>query len=44
MSTFATGESENLFEALREGFEVLARRMGVVLDVTISNACPDAMK
>ena len=41
MSTFVVGESEKLFEALKEGFEVLARRNAVVMDLTISNTCPD---
>jgi len=41
MSTFVAGESESLFNALREGFEGLARQMDVVVDVKISNACPD---
>lgn len=43
MSTFITGESEGLFEALREGFEALAQRNEVVIDCKISNACPDRM-
>jgi len=41
MSTFVVGESERLFDALKEGFEVLARRNEVVMDLTISNTCPD---
>lgn len=41
MSTFVVGESERLFEALKEGFEVLARRNEVVMDLKISNTCPD---
>lgn len=43
MSTFVVGELENLFGALREGFEVLTRRNEVVIDVKISNACPDTI-
>ncbi len=40
MSTLVTGESERLFTVLKEGFEVLARRNKIVLDIRISNACP----
>lgn len=41
MSTFVVGESEELFDALKDGFEVLARGNEVVMDFTISNTCPD---
>lgn len=41
MSTFVVGESDRLFDALKEGFEVLARENAVVMDLTISNTCPD---
>ena len=41
MSTFAVGESSDLLEALREGFEHLAQENEIVLDVKISNACPN---
>lgn len=41
MSTFVVGESEELFDALKDGFEVLARGNEVVMDLTISNTCPD---
>jgi len=40
MSTFITGESKELFDVLREGFEVLAQRNEIVIDCKISNACP----
>jgi uncharacterized protein YqgV (UPF0045/DUF77 family) len=40
MSTFATGEAGDLFAALREGFEGLAQEHELVMDVKISNACP----
>lgn len=43
MSTFVVGESEKLFEALKEGFELLARRNDIVVDCKISNACPAAV-
>jgi uncharacterized protein YqgV (UPF0045/DUF77 family) len=42
MSTFVVGESERLFDALKGGFEVVARRSEVVMDLTISNTCPEA--
>jgi uncharacterized protein YqgV (UPF0045/DUF77 family) len=41
MSTFVVGESEELFGAVKESFEVLARRNDIVVDVRISNACPE---
>ncbi len=40
MSTLVGGESEALFEALREGFETVARKTAIVVDLKISNACP----
>jgi uncharacterized protein YqgV (UPF0045/DUF77 family) len=40
MSTFVSGESETLFQALREGFEGLAHKTEIVVDLKISNACP----
>lgn len=40
MSTLVSGETEKLFEALREGFERAVERGWVVMTVTISNACP----
>ncbi len=41
MSTLIVGESEGLFAALKEGFDVAARRAEIVIDCKISNACPD---
>ena len=41
MSSFVAGESKELFNALREGFEALARRHEIVINCKISNACPD---
>jgi uncharacterized protein YqgV (UPF0045/DUF77 family) len=41
MSTFVAGKPTELFDALREGFEVLAQRHEIVIDCKISNACPD---
>lgn len=39
MSTFVTGELENLFEALEDGFRGLARDNDIVVHFSISNAC-----
>ena len=44
MSTFVAGEPKGLFDALREGFEVLAQRNEIVIDCKISNACPDGVR
>jgi len=44
MSTFITGESKDVFEALGEGFETVAQRSAVVVDFTISNACPETVR
>jgi len=43
MSTFITGESKELFDVLREGFEVLAQRNEIVIDCKISNTCPNSV-
>jgi uncharacterized protein YqgV (UPF0045/DUF77 family) len=40
MSTLVTGETESIFAALREGFDVVAATGHVVMTVTVSNACP----
>jgi len=42
MSTLVAGESKELFDALRESFEALARRHEIVIDCKVSNACPDS--
>jgi hypothetical protein len=39
MSTLVSGESDDLFDALRDGFERAVATGGVVMTVTISNAC-----
>ncbi|MDI6451511.1 YkoF family thiamine/hydroxymethylpyrimidine-binding protein [Anaerobaca lacustris] len=44
MSTLAAGESNDLFGALQDGFERLAQENQLVMDVKISNACPDTAK
>jgi len=41
MSTCMAGESSDLFGALQEGFERLAQKNPLVMDVKISNACPE---
>jgi uncharacterized protein YqgV (UPF0045/DUF77 family) len=40
MSTLATGETEDLFDALREAFARAAATGPVALVLTVSNACP----
>jgi len=40
MSTIIAGESENVFQALSDAFGKTADTCKVVLNVTISNACP----
>ena len=40
MSTYVTGESATVFEALKNAFDAAAREGGVVMTVTLSNACP----
>ena len=42
MSTLVTGESDKLFDALKEGFDAATRRVEIVIDCRISNACPEA--
>ena len=41
MSTSIAGESSDLFGALQEGFERLAQENPLVMDIKISNACPN---
>jgi uncharacterized protein YqgV (UPF0045/DUF77 family) len=40
MSTYLTGEASLVFEGLRRAFDVAAREGHVVMNVTVSNACP----
>lgn len=44
MSTFAAGEVTDLLQALQEGFERLAQDNDIVMDVRISNACPNKVE
>jgi hypothetical protein len=41
MSSFVTGDSKVMFKALSEGFTQLAQENEIVMDVKVSNACPD---
>jgi uncharacterized protein YqgV (UPF0045/DUF77 family) len=40
MSTYVAGETAAVFEGLRRAFEVAAAAGGIVMSVTLSNACP----
>jgi uncharacterized protein YqgV (UPF0045/DUF77 family) len=40
MSSIVKGESEQLFEALRKGYEQAALKSGCVLIIKICNVCP----
>jgi uncharacterized protein YqgV (UPF0045/DUF77 family) len=40
MSTYVSGETETVFQGLRQAFDAAARRGHVVMTVTLSNACP----
>ena len=41
MSTRISGELRNVFRAVRRAFEKATRHHQVVLDLKLSNACPD---
>ena len=41
MSSLVAGDSQVVFESLRENFEQLAEKYDVVLTAKISNACPE---
>jgi len=40
MSSIVKGESEQLFEALRQGYEQAALKSGCLLIIKICNVCP----
>ncbi|MFP4250745.1 MAG: YkoF family thiamine/hydroxymethylpyrimidine-binding protein [Armatimonadota bacterium] len=40
MSTLVVGEADAVFDALQRGFEVASEEADVVMQVTVSNACP----
>ncbi len=44
MSTLVAGEAQMVFDAAREAFEVLAAKTDVVMDMKLSNACPDVVE
>jgi uncharacterized protein YqgV (UPF0045/DUF77 family) len=44
MSSLIAGDSQVVFESLREAFEQLAKEYEVVMTAKISNACPKANK
>ena len=44
MSSFVTGDSQVVFESLREAFEQLAKEYEIVMTAKISNACHKANK
>ncbi len=41
MSSLVTGDSQVVFESLRQAFERLAEEYEVVVNAKISNACPE---
>ncbi|MFW5868586.1 MAG: YkoF family thiamine/hydroxymethylpyrimidine-binding protein [Armatimonadota bacterium] len=43
MSTLVVGEADALFAALQSGFEAASAEAEVVMQVTVSNACPCEM-
>jgi uncharacterized protein YqgV (UPF0045/DUF77 family) len=40
MSTLVVGEADAIFDVLQRGFEVASEEADVVMQVTVSNACP----
>ena len=44
MSSFVMGDSQIVFESLREAFEQLAEKYEVAVNAKISNACPRVRK
>jgi len=44
MSSLIAGDSQVVFESLREAFELLAKEYELVMTAKISNACPKADK
>jgi len=41
MSTWARGDSEAMFEAVRRAFQVVADDGQIVMTMKVSNACPE---
>jgi len=44
MSTLIVGESDGVFRAVKGVFQTLAAEYDVVMDLKVSNACPDAVE
>jgi len=44
MDSFVIGQSDAVFESVREAFEQIAEKYDVVMDFKISNACPKEAK
>lgn len=44
MSTLIAGELGGVFQAVRQAFQTLATEYDVVMDLKVSNACPDAVE
>jgi len=44
MSTLIVGESDDVFEAVRQAFAALSTDYDIVMDLKVSNACPDAVE
>jgi len=40
MDSFVVGESDAIFESVREAFEQIAEKYDIAMDFKISNACP----
>lgn len=41
MSSFVSGESDIVFESVQEAFEKLSEKYNVVMDLKVSNTCPE---
>lgn len=41
MSTLIVGESERVFQAVEQAFQALAADFDIVVDLKVSNACPN---
>lgn len=42
MSTLIVGESDRVFQAVKQAFQALAADYNIVMDLKVSNACPNA--
>jgi uncharacterized protein YqgV (UPF0045/DUF77 family) len=40
MCSYVTGESDIVFKAVKEAFDLISGKYGVVMDLKVSNACP----